>query len=99
MRKSVYVTPDNIGDFKKEYSPEIAIIARPDWFIKERDLQHVIVETKHGIHNRCFVAKHDDVRFLIIYGRFDRIRSTARDIDFELTQGAVSMLGIRKMIG
>lgn len=97
--KTLYINGDNVKEWKKNLGLKVAVIARPDWFMKKSSLLHVVIETKFGVHNRCFIAEHDGVKFLIIYGRFDRIRSTSTDINFEINQEVVSLLGIKNVIG
>lgn len=99
MQTCLYVHPDNIEASKKELNVKVAIIARPDWYMPEAKCQQIIVETERGVHTRCYLAEHEGYSFIIVYGRFGRVRSTAHDIDFELTQEALSFLGITHIIG
>ena len=99
MQECYYVNPHNIKAFKKEIKLKIAIICRPDSFMKVQNCKLLIVETPRGIHNRCYLAQHNNISFLIVYGRFSRIRETSNDIDYELTQEAISFLGISIVIG
>jgi purine nucleoside phosphorylase len=97
--EALFVHPDNVEHARRELAFEAAIIARPDAFLANNGSKQLIIETTRGVHLRCYAARAHDVSFLIVYGRFDRVRSTSQDINFALTQEAVSMLGIKKMIG
>lgn len=99
MQECFYVHPDNIVRSRSELGLQIAVIARPDQFMQSSGCRQIIVETEMGIHTRCYIATHKEIPFLIIYGRFDRKRSTALDIDYELTQEAISFLGIEQVVG
>lgn len=99
MEKCFFIHPDNIEYVQASLDLKIAVIARPDWFMKKNKCEHLIVETPRGVHTRCYLAKSDNISFLIVYGRFDRIRSTSLDINYELTQEAISFLGIKKLVG
>ncbi len=96
---SLYINYDRLSRIKNELGIKIAIIARPDWFLKENNCQHLVVETNQGIHQRCFLANYQSIQFLIIYGRFERKRTTSQNIDFALNQEVLSVLGIEKIIG
>lgn len=99
MEECLFIHPDNIAAFRRNYNLTAAVIARPDNFMQQHDCRHLIVETLNGIHTRCYLAEHEGQSFLIIYGRFDRIRKTSRDIDFKLTQEVISFLGINYTVG
>ena len=99
MERCSFVNPDNLERSKNELALELAVVARPDSFLRENECPHIIVETTKGVHLRCYLGVHDGRNFLILYGRFDRVRSTSYDIDFVSTQEVVSMLGIKKLIG
>lgn len=94
-----FVNYDNVEEFIEESNVKIAIIARPDWFLKEYSYTHVIVETEKGIHTRLYLTSYENVNFLVVYGRFSRIKSTSADIDYELTQEVFNMLRIKTVIG
>ncbi len=97
--QDIYINYDDIEKFKKKAEVKVAIVARPDWFMKKAKLQHLIVETKLGTHDRFYLTEYDGKKFVIVYGRFDRIRSMSSDIDYELTQEAISAIGIETIIG
>jgi 5'-methylthioadenosine phosphorylase len=99
MQECLYIHPDNVAQSRRELNLKIAVIARPDTFMQMGGSKQLIVETELGIHTRCYLAEHKSIPFLIVYGRFGRTRSTARDIDFELTQEALSFLGIEYVVG
>lgn len=99
INKSSYINLDNASVACMKWNLQIAIVARPDWFIKEYDCKRVIIETPVGIHTHCFLGHWKDCAFLIIYGRFERIKRTSTDINFELTQSVINMLGIKRVIG
>lgn len=99
MEECLLIHPENVEQAKQELNVNVAVIARPDWFMEENMCRHVIIETLRGTHLRCYLASYKDVNFLIIYGRFDRIRTTSQDINFVLTQEAITFLGIQKVIG
>lgn len=99
MENCLYVHPDNIDRAKKELSLKIAVIARPSWYMTTENSLQIIVETYTGVHTRCFIISNGDYKFLLIYGRFDRIRGTSADIDYKLTQDVINFLGIKIVIG
>ncbi len=99
MQECVYVHPDNIEHTRRELNLKIAVVARPDAFMQENGCRQLIVETERGIHTRCYLAEYQHIPFLIVYGRFERRRSTSHDIDYALTQEAISALGIENVIG
>ena len=99
MQQCWYVHPDNIERSRKELNVKIAIVARPDFFMQRNDCRQVIVETTRGVHTRCYLSASNGIPFLIIYGRFDRVRGMSSDINFELTQEVISFLGISHVIG
>lgn len=99
MENCWYIHPDNIEESKKQLNLKAAVIARPDWFMEETSPMHLIVETHRGVHTRCYYGKKNGIPFLIIYGRFERVRGTSLDIDFESTQEVISFLGITQVIG
>lgn len=99
MENCLFINPDNVCKAREKLNLKIAVIARPDWFLQEQNCQHIIIETARGVHTRCYLAESKDASFLIIYGRFDRIRSTSHDIDYVLTQEVISMLGITHIVG
>ncbi|MFA4818780.1 MAG: hypothetical protein WC621_02990 [Patescibacteria group bacterium] len=99
ISQSLYVNFESLAQASKEFKTKVAIIARPDWFLNKNPYNHIIVETKIGIHNRCFLTKHAGIPFIIIYGRFDRIRSTSQKINFLLTQETLSSMGIETIVG
>jgi 5'-methylthioadenosine phosphorylase len=99
MEECLFVHPDNLSASREKLDIKVAVIARPDWFMQKGGTTHLIVETELGIHTRCYLGQHEGTRFLIIYGRFDRIRSTSRDINYSLTQDVISALQIPVVIG
>ncbi|WP_316193602.1 MULTISPECIES: hypothetical protein [unclassified Bradyrhizobium] len=99
MQECLYVHPDNVRVARKELALRAAVIARPDWVLSQSQVRQLIVETERGVHTRCYVTRQGDVSYMIVYGRFNRKRGTSADIDFELTQEAVSMLGIPTIVG
>ena len=99
MEKCMFVHPDNLKISREKLDLKVAVIARPDWYMEEKETPHLIIETERGVHTRCYLGKHDDVGFLIIYGRFDRIRSTSTNINYALTQDVISALQIPTVVG
>ena len=99
MEECLLIHPENVERAKQGLKIQVAIIARPDWFIEENRCRHVIVEPLRGTHLRCYLASYGGVNFLIVYGRFDRVRTTSGDINFVLTQEVITFLGIRKIVG
>ena len=99
MQRCLYIHPDNVRRSRNELKVQVALVARPDWFMAENEVEQVIVETERGVHTRCFMARYRDIPFLIVYGRFGRVRTTSHDINFELTQEVFSFLGIRHVVG
>ena len=96
---SLYLNCKSLGTFRSKYSVKVAVIARPDWYLEKYRYKHVVIETKRGLHERCFLTEHNGIPFLVVYGRFDRIRTTSRNINFILTQEVVSSLGIETLVG
>lgn len=99
MQESWYVHPDNIQAARRELALNVAVIARPDWMLSDGQSRQLIVETERGVHTRCFFNHYRGLNYLIVYGRFERRRGTSADIDFELTQEALSMLDVRTIVG
>ena len=95
----IFIHPDNATRLREELALSVAVIARPDWFMQETRVRQMVIETERGVHVRCCLAEHEGNRFLIVYGRFDRVRTQACGIDFELTQAAISLLGISTIVG
>jgi len=99
ISNSLYVNFQSLAEAKEKFNVKIAVIARPDWFFMNNSYQHVLIETKMGIHNRCFLTSYQDIPFLIIYGRFNRVRTTSQNINFMLTQEVLSSIGIETIVG
>jgi len=99
MEECIFVHPENVKAFVSNHQIVAAVIARPNDYMKYSQVRHVIVETERGVHTRCYLAKHNGINFLIIYGRFDRVRKTSIDINYVLTQEAISFLGIKTVVG
>jgi purine nucleoside phosphorylase len=99
LQTSYFVHPDNAAHARRSLDVSVAIVARPDDHMVATDTVQIIVETESGVHTRCYLSSHAGIPFLIVYGRFDRVRSPSREIDFALTQRALSMLGIRTLVG
>ena len=45
MEECLLIHPENVERAKQGLKIQVAIIARPDWFIEENRCRHVIVET------------------------------------------------------
>lgn len=99
MLDCYFVNCDNIDEFKKEHQPKVAVIARPDEFLKKNKYKQIIIETDYGVFTRCYLCKYDGVKFIIVYGRHEKQKKTSLDIDYNLTQEALSLLGIQTLIG
>src|SRR5262249_47346498 len=99
LQTAYLVHPDNASRARQAIGATVAVIARPDDHIERTETHQVIVETERGVHLRCYLSEHGGGPFIIVYGRFDRVRSPAAGIDFAMTQSALSMLGIRTVIG
>lgn len=99
LQTAYLVHPDNVEQAKSAIDVSVAVVARPDAYIQQADVEPIVIETDRGVHLRCYLAEHNNVRFVIVYGRFDRVRSPAKEIDFAKTQAALNMLGIRTLIG
>lgn len=100
MRSVIYVNPDNVEVMKKQLALHVAVIGRFDDIMSdEANVTQVIVETLEGVHTRCYLAQFAGINFLMVYGRFDRIRQMSSEIDFRLTQQAVNFLGIKTLVG
>lgn len=99
LQTAYFVHPDNATSARQSLDVSVAIVARPDDHMVTAGARQIIVETEFGVHTRCYLSSHEGIPFLIVYGRFDRVRSPSREIDFGLTQRALSMLGIRTLIG
>ncbi|WP_137153704.1 MTAP family purine nucleoside phosphorylase [Rhizobium sp. FKL33] len=99
IQECYYVHPDNIKTVREQLNLRVAVVARPDWFLKESGARQLIVETPRGIHNRIFLAEYGGIPFVVAYGRFNRVRGTSADIDYELTQEVFSFLGIETIVG
>jgi len=96
---TLVVCEDNLEKVVKNLNLKICIIARPDDFLKINNFQRLIVKTKYGYIERCFYGYVGQIGILIIYGRFDEVRSTSYEINFEKTQACINMLCIKKVIG
>ena len=99
LQRCFYVHPDNVEAARRELDVRVAAIARPDAHMSQHPTQQIIVETERGVHLRCYLTEWQGIRFLVIYGRFNRVRTTSADIDFELTQEALSFLGVKIIVG
>lgn len=99
MKHCYFVNSDNIDDFLAKFSPKIAIIARPDDYLDNHQVTQLIIETDYGVFTRAYLAEENNVFFVIIYGRHSRKKTTSLDIDYNLTQEAISFLGITAIIG
>ncbi|MDD3006697.1 MAG: hypothetical protein PHX30_03910 [Candidatus Pacebacteria bacterium] len=97
--KDIFINYDGLEKFRQQNEVKVAVIARPDWFMKDAKISHLIVETESGIHNRCYLTEYEGISFIIVYGRFDRVRGLSSDINYELTQETLSALGIETIIG
>lgn len=97
--EDIYISHDRLERFREQNEVKVAVIARPDSFMQGAKISHLIVETGIGTHDRCYLAEHDGIKFIIVYGRFGRVRGLSSDIDFELTQEALSALGIETIVG
>jgi purine nucleoside phosphorylase len=99
IARCLYVHPDNVIQARRELRLNVAVVARPDAFMERTGVTQVLVETDAGVHTRAFLAKHNAISFLVIYGRVDRQRTTSAELNYALTQEVVSYLGIRCLIG
>lgn len=95
----VIINGGNVDRKRQELNLKAAIIARPDWFMEEHHAVPLVIETPYGTHLRCYAASHHGINFLIVYGRFEKVRTTSTGINFEITQEAISMLRIRSVVG
>ena len=99
MRNCIFVHPDNIDRMKDDLNVSLAVVARPDRYMEANDVTQVIVETGRDVHTRCYLAEEKGIRFLIVYGRFNRVRTTSHGIDFESTQEVFNMMGVTHIVG
>ena len=76
----------------QNYSADVAIIARCDKQIKELGLKKISLSTEYGDIDRVFVGDFKSTKIAVIYGRFDSIRGTSVDINFEKPQAAINAL-------
>ncbi len=63
--QDIYINYDDIEKFKKKARVKLAIVARPDWFMKKAKLQHLMIETKLGIHDRFYLTEYNEEKFVI----------------------------------
>ncbi len=99
MNSCLFVHSENIAQFRHEYNVKVAVIARPDDYLKSKNCTQIIVETDHGIFTRLYLACEKGINFLIVYGRHNKRKTTSLDIDFSITQEAISLLGVTCLIG
>lgn len=82
-----------------QYTAEIGIIGRFDAELQRYGFQHVILSTPLGAMQRLFLGEIEGRAIAVIYGRFDRLRTTSDQINFELTQATFNQLGVRYILG
>ncbi|MGH8795208.1 MAG: hypothetical protein ACRDXX_21530 [Stackebrandtia sp.] len=97
--RALFVHPDNVEHVRERLNASVAVIARPDAFMARTDPIQLIVETESGVHTRCYLARHGDEEFLLVYGRVDRKRQTSGGLDYRLTQRVLDFLGIDVLVG
>jgi purine nucleoside phosphorylase len=97
--RAFFVHPDNVAHVRDRLAAAVAVIARPDAFMTGTDPVQLIVETDHGVHTRCYLASHDGIEFLLVYGRVDRKRQLSDGLNYGLTQHVVDFLGITVLVG
>lgn len=99
VQEAYVLHPDNVGQFRRSLGASVAVIARPDDHIKRTNARQIVVETERGVHLRCYLSEYEGIPFIVVYGRFDKVRSPSHEIDFARTQDALTMLGVRTIIG
>lgn len=82
-----------------QYTAEIGIIGRFDAELQHYGFQHVLLETPFGEMNRLFLGEIEGRKVAVIYGRFDKIRTTSNEINYELTQATFNLLGVKYILG
>jgi len=97
--RALFVHPDNVAQVRSRLAAAVAVIARPDSFMIRTDPVQLIVETDHGVHARCYLASHDGIDFVLVYGRVDRKRQPSGGLNYRLTQHVEDFLGITVLIG
>ena len=99
LQRCFYVHPDNVATVRRSLDVNVAIIVRPDRFLAASGAVQLLVETERGVHTRVFLAEHGSLRFLVVYGRVERQRTTSLGLDYALTQEVVSFLGVARLVG